>query len=135
MNDATGRWFLWLLGCVLIIMALTLSACNDGDDTTGPDGNGPPTPTLLPGDTFELGTTETLTLIGNYLLPAGATTITTRCTGEVTIEIPTVPPQTNTCNSLTGSSSMTNPVTGASEVTYTFGEGAFATVTVDCDVM
>ena len=88
-------------------------------------------PTLLPGDTFELGTTETVTLIGNYLLPAGATTITTRCTGEVTIEIPMVPPQTNTCNSPDGSANMTNPVTGASEVTYTFGEGAFASVTVN----
>ena len=85
---------------------------------------------LRPGDTLPLGRTETITISGMYLLPAGADRITTRCTGGVTVEIPTAPPQTNTCFSPDGSQSITNFVTGVSDVTYTFGAGASARVTV-----
>lgn len=84
---------------------------------------------LRPGDTFALGIPETITISGTYGLPAGATSITTRCMGDVTVEIPTPSPQTNTCFG-DGSQSITNLVTGASEVTYTFGAGASARVTV-----
>ena len=50
------------------------------------------------GGTLPLGRTETITISSAYLLPAGADKIiTTRCTGHVTVEIPTSPPQINTC--------------------------------------
>ncbi len=85
---------------------------------------------LRPGDTLPLGRTETISLSGTYLLPAGATWITTRCTGDITVDIPTSPPQTNTCFSHDGSQSIGNLIGGASEVMYTFGAGALASVTV-----
>ncbi len=83
---------------------------------------------LRPGDTLPLGRTETITISGTYVLPAGANRITTRCTGDVTVEIPS-PAQTNTCFG-NGGQSITNPVTGSLDVTYTFGTGASAKVTV-----
>ncbi len=83
---------------------------------------------LRPGDTFRLGIPETITLSGTYVLPAGANRLTTRCTGDVTVEIPS-PAQTNTCFG-NGGQSITNPVTGSLDVTYTFGTGASARVTV-----
>ena len=90
-------------------------------------GPGSPTP-LRPGDTFVLGITATLTISGTYGLPAGATSITYRGTGHITVEIPTGQ-QINTCF-CDGSTNFLNDVTGVSEVTYTFGAGASATVTV-----
>ncbi len=128
----TRRWSLWLLGCLLVVLPLTFAACNGSDDDD--DVPVPPLPTLNPGETLTLGTTVMLTMNGAYLLPAGATSITTRClTGEVSVTIETVPGslQTNMCSSSTGSSRMTNDVTGASEVTYDFGAGASAEVTVN----
>ena len=69
---------------------------------------------------------------GDYLIPVGAILLTTRCTGSVAVTFSTGvgSPQTNTCSSPTGSSSMTNVVTGASRVTYELGAGAFADVTL-----
>ncbi len=124
---ATRRWSIWLLGCLSVLLALAFSGCDGGSD----DGSNVPTATLLPGDTFTLGISETLTVSGTYLLPGGATTLTTRCTGDVSVTFETVPgmPQTNTCDSPDESTSITNIVTGASSVTYDFGAGASAQVT------
>ncbi len=85
-----------------------------------------------PGDTLPLGTTVTITMDGEYQLPAGATRITTRCMGEVSVTIPgSQNPGPNTCSSSDGSNSQTNFVTGATSVIYAFGAGASAGVTVN----
>ena len=65
---------------------------------------------------------------GSYTLPAGASTITTRCTGQVSLTIPGS--QTNTCSSAAGGSGMTNPVNGAGSVNYAFSAGSSARITV-----
>ena len=115
-------------------VACTLAACSgdSSNSTTTTPSPASPTPTIEPGDTFSLGNSETLTISGVYMLPAGATLITTRCTGEVMVTFETVPgsPMTNTCQS-SGSSSQTNIVSGATMVMFGLVDDAFAQVTVN----
>ena len=134
--DATRRWCLWLLVCLLGVLAFTLAGCSsgggDGDaDTGGPGGGVPPMPTLQPGENFDLGFTETLTVNGEYFLPVGAISITTRCFGEVSVTIPQSPnPGPNICRG-DGSSNQTNLVTGAAIVIFDFGAESSVEVIVD----
>lgn len=109
-------------------MGLVAVACGD-DEMAAPD----PPPVVNPGSTLPVGTTVRVNTSGDYQLPQTATTLTTRCTGSVAVTFETTPgsPQTNTCDSATGSSNMTNIITGASSVTYVLGTGAFADVTVN----
>ena len=120
------RWSRWLLGSLLVVLALTVAACDGGSDD---NDSATPMATLNPGDPFIIGASETLTMSGVYLLPAGAVMIRTTCTGSVTVDIPTTPPQSNTCVG-TGNPTIGNSVTGASDVSFTFAPGAFATVIV-----
>ena len=135
--DSTRRWYLWLVGCLLGVLALTLAGCGGGGggggaDTGGPGGGAPPMPTLQPGEIFDLGFTETLTVNGEYFLPVGAGSITTRCFGEVSVTIPQSPnPGPNICRSPDGGRSQTNLVTGAAIVKFEFGAESSVEVTVN----
>ena len=114
----------WLAGLAFI------TACGGSTETMiGPTA---PSRTIQPGATIPLGETVRISTSGAYLLTAGANRLTTRCTGFVSVTFSTGvgPPQTNTCESADGSSSQTNVVTGASQVTFGLGAGAFADVTV-----
>lgn len=88
-------------------------------------------PTVQPGDTLALSATEVVAVSGVYLIPPGATFLTTRCVGEVAVTIEAIPgnPMTNTCSG-DGSSSQTNMVAGVSMVTYQVTGSGFAHVTV-----
>ena len=111
------------MGLVFVASALGLLGCSG---TTDP---GPVT--VFPGETLPLGTTVRVDAVGTYLLPAGATLLTTRCTGRVTVTF--TPPggatQNNTCESPDGSANQTNDVTGVTSVMYDLDADAFADVT------
>jgi len=117
--------------CSFIVVFLSfVSACGDGGSSSG-GGVPATTPVAIsPGGTIPLGTTVRITASGTYSLPKGANTITTRCTGEVTVTIPGAG-QSNTCNSPDGSANQTNSVAGESEVMYELGQAASAQVTVN----
>ncbi len=118
-----------LAALVFLVASMGLVAACGDDEVAAPD----PPPVVTPGSTLPLGTTVRINTSGDYQLPQTATTLTTRCTGSVAVTFETMPgsPQTNTCDSATGSSSQTNIVTGASSVTYVLGTGALADVTVN----
>ena len=89
------------------------------------------TPTVQPGDALPVGSTETIAVSGFYVIPPGATFLTTRCVGEVSVTIEAVAgsPVTNACSG-DGSSSQTTVVAGVGVVFYDVADGAFSLVTV-----
>ena len=94
-------------------------------------GPTPPSRTLRPGETIPLDETVQISTGGAYLLPAGATRLTTRCTGSVTVMFSTAGKmESNICESTDGTANQTNIVTGATQVTFWLGIGALADVTV-----
>lgn len=121
----------------IIVLAAGLSACGGGGSSSGFDSatttTDAPT-TVEPGATLPLGSTVTIDQSGGYLLPAGASTITTQCFGQVTVTISRpglTTPEVNTCSSPDGSANQTNVVSGAANVTYVLAMGATAQVTVN----
>lgn len=122
LKQRARRW----LGGVCVASAFGLSACGGTTDPTDDP------PTVSPGATLLLGTTVRIDAVGTYLLAAGASLLTTRCTGRVTVTF--TPPggatQNNTCQSPDGSSNQTNDVTGVTSVMYDLDPDAFADVTV-----
>ena len=120
--------------CMLLslCLALAMAGCNDSEgDRDVEDSDFPSEPTVQPGDTLVVGQTETIAITGVYLLPAGATFLTTRCIGDIAVTIEAVPgsPVINTCSG-DGTSSQTNMVAGVSMVFYDVADGGFARVTV-----
>ncbi len=113
----------WWLGGVIVATALGLLGCGDTEPSNEP---------VSPGATLPLGTTVRIDEVGTYVLPAGATSLTTRCWGRVTVTF--TPPggatQSNTCQSPNGSANQTNDVTGVTSVMYEVDRGAYAHVTV-----
>ncbi len=95
-------------------------------------GPTPPSRTLQLGDTIPLDQTVRISTSGDYPLPARATRLVTRCTGSVTVMFSTGPGamESNTCESADGTANQTNIVTGATQVTFQLGAGAFADVTL-----
>ncbi len=106
------------------------AACGSSSETIiGPT---PPSRTLQLGDTIPLDETVRISTSGDYSLPAGATQIVTRCTGSVTVMFSTGPGEmaSNTCESADGTANQTNIVTGATQVSFQLGAGAFADITL-----
>ena len=114
---------------VLGLGLLTVLGCENS--TTGAGGGFSSVPTVQPGDTLALTRTEVVAVSGVYLIPPGATFLTTRCIGEVSVTIEAMPgnPMINTCSG-DGRSSQTNVVAGVSRVIYQVTGDAFAQVTV-----
>lgn len=114
---------------ILLVVALTAACGSSSETIIGPT---PPSRTLRPGETIPLDETVRILTGGDYLLPAGATRLTTRCTGSVTVMFSTGPGkmESNTCESADGTANQTNIVTGATQVTFRLGLGALADVTV-----
>ena len=114
----------WLSGPI-VATALALLGCSG---TAEP--NDEPA-TVSPGATLPLGTTVRVNSVGTYMLPAGASALTTRCWGRVTVTF--TPPggatQSNTCESPDGSGNQTNDVTGVTSVMYDLDAGAYAHAT------
>lgn len=118
-----------LMAVTLLVAAVT--ACGGGDGVTvQPDS--PSSPTVRPGDSLTLLSTETVAIDGLYFLPKDAMFLRTRCFGQVavTYETSTGSQMTNTCHSQ-GNSSQLNVVLGVDYVLYEFGADAYARVTVD----
>lgn len=114
----------------VVLLSITLLSCGGGNGVSS-GGSTNQLQTVNPGSTFPLGATVLINSDGPYIIPNGASILTTRCFGTATVAIPGTPPQTNTCSSPDGSSSMTNSVTGVGAVTYTFSTGSSAQVTVN----
>ena len=121
------------MGTYLVVcfgVAVLVGGCSSTSEVTmGPTA---PSRTLTPGETLPLGETVRVSMSGDYPLPSGANRLTTRCTGSVTVSFTTPSgSEMNTCESADGSANQTNTVTGATQVTFALGTGAFADVTVD----
>lgn len=111
------------LGFLIILPTFTAAACTNGSD----EEDEMPI-TLERGDTIPTGTTVRIDVGGTYQPTDGATSLTTRCTGRVTVSFETTPDslQTDTCESPDGSSSQANNVSGGSRVMYELGPAVFA---------
>ena len=126
-GDAINATALTLFVAALAFAAASCDATTSNVNDDPADG----TPTIDSGQTFVIGETETVAVSGVYLIPAGATLITTRCFGAASLSFDTVDGQsiTNTCDG-NGSSRQTNVITGVTMVIYEIAAGAFTQVTI-----
>lgn len=87
-------------------------------------------PVMKPGEIVPMRTKVKVNSDGTYVLPAEASLLTTQCFGKITVSFILVDgvPQTNTCNSPSGSSNQTNNVAGADEVSFTVQPGSHAEI-------
>ncbi len=87
---------------------------------------------IEPGNQIPLNSKVKITQSGTYETPNGATLLTTRCCGSVTVAY--TPPgedkQSNSCQSAEGSSSQTNVITGVEKVDFTLTPGSHVEVTL-----
>ena len=123
-----------LLFALLAVSAL--SACGGGGSgsSSGFGTTAATLPAIVPGESLPLAVPVTITQSGAYMLPDNATSLTTRCTGLITVTIDrpgSASPEVNTCNSPGGSSSQTNVVAGVNNVAYTVAPGGSAQVTAN----
>lgn len=113
---------------LLLLSFYMLGFMSCTDDTSSPD------PFLIqvvmPGEIIPIGTKVKVKSSGTYELPAEANLLTTQCFGKITVSFNLVDgtPQTNTCQSPSGSSNQTNFVSGAEELYFTVHPGSYAEI-------
>lgn len=110
---------------------LTSFGCSKSDDLAPREE--PPANELqfiYPGEEIPSGIKVMIAQSGKYLIPGGASSIHTRCFGTVTLsfELADSSPQSNTCQSDSGSSSQTNLISGVDELSFSMGLGSYAEV-------
>ena len=87
---------------------------------------------LAPGDIIPLETKVCIRSAGIYKLTHGASLLTTRCYGSISVsfQLPDSTSQTNSCNSPSGRTSQTNYISGVNEVFYSIQSGSYAEISL-----
>lgn len=118
---------IYLVGAIFI---LSCFGCSKTDDVSPRIDLTNELQIIYPGNEIPFGTKVKIVESGIYRVPDGASIVTTRCFGTVTVSYtPTEgPTQSNTCQNHDGGSNQTNPIPGVDQIEFSLGQESYAEI-------